>query len=170
MKVTEPIDVYLADKLFQLTSEDRLSRSPTRTTGAPAGNTVVVFGSTTASAPTSPGSPATTEPRSRILALLHGHPRGAAAEVAAAEEVLAETGRVDPVVNTAGILPRGAPGETSEEAIYAATDVTTSPRSSSRRVLPAPRGNGGSLLLFTSSSYTRGRSGYSLSLRPRPPP
>ncbi len=33
MKVTEPIDVYIADKLFQLTSADRPWRCPTGTTG-----------------------------------------------------------------------------------------------------------------------------------------
>ena len=42
---------------------------------------------------------------------------------AAAAEVLAETGQIDFVVNTAGVLPRGELAETTEETIYAATDV-----------------------------------------------
>ena len=42
---------------------------------------------------------------------------------AAAASVLAETGRIDFVVNTAGVLPRGQLAETTEETIYSATDV-----------------------------------------------
>ena len=43
--------------------------------------------------------------------------------VAACREVLAETGRIDFVVNTAGVLPRGELSESTEETIYAATEV-----------------------------------------------
>ena len=46
MKVTEPIDVYIADKLFQLTSADQpAAAAPTRSTGpGSTGKTMVVFG------------------------------------------------------------------------------------------------------------------------------
>ena len=37
--------------------------------------------------------------------------------------MLAETGRIDFVVNTAGVLVRGELAETSEETIYSSTDV-----------------------------------------------
>jgi 2-C-methyl-D-erythritol 4-phosphate cytidylyltransferase len=86
------------------------------------------------------------------------------ADVAAvAEEVLAENGRIDFVVNTAGVLPRGELVESTEETIYSATDVNyLAPIFIAQEFHPALARSRGSLLLFTSSSYTRGRSGYSL--------
>ena len=77
--------------------------------------------------------------------------------------MLAETGRIDFVVNTAGVLVRGALAETTEETIYSSTDVNyLAPIFIAQEFFPHLAASGGSLLLFTSSSYTRGRSGYSL--------
>ncbi len=90
---------------------------------------------------------------------------------AAAREVMEKTGRVDYVVNTAGILPRGTLLETSEETIYAATEVNyLAPVFIAQVFYPLLKETSGSLLLFTSSSYTRGRSGYSLYSSAKPPP
>ena len=117
MKVTEPIDVYIADKLFQLTCADHPGRlSDEEYRAALDGKTVVVFGGSYGiggdiadlardvrrhGARRSPAPPPT--PTS-----------SAAADIAAAcREVLAETGRIDFVVNTAGVLPRGALAETT---------------------------------------------------------
>jgi NAD(P)-dependent dehydrogenase (short-subunit alcohol dehydrogenase family) len=70
---------------------------------------------------------------------------------------------VDYVVNTAGVLPRGELSETSEETIYAATEVNyLGPVFIAQEFYPHLAETRGSMLLFTSSSYTRGRSGYSL--------
>src|SRR5262249_50089481 len=81
--------------------------------------------------------------------------------LAAARQALAPTGRIAHVVNTAGMLPRGMLTETSEETVYAATDVNyLAPVFLAQVFHPHLAGTGGSLLLFTSSSYTRGRSGY----------
>jgi len=67
------------------------------------------------------------------------------------------------VVNTAGVLPRGELAEASEETIYAATDVNyLAPIFIAQEFFEPLAKSNGSLLLFTSSSYTRGRSGYSL--------
>ena len=83
--------------------------------------------------------------------------------VEAARTVLEETGRIDFVVNTAGVLPRGELTELTEETIYASTDVNyLAPVFIAQEFYPHLAANRGSLLLFTSSSYTRGRSGYSL--------
>jgi 2-C-methyl-D-erythritol 4-phosphate cytidylyltransferase len=83
--------------------------------------------------------------------------------VAACRQVLAATGRIDHVVNTAGILPRGELAETSEETVYMATEVNyLAPIHIAQVFHPHLQRTRGSLLLFTSSSYTRGRSGYSL--------
>jgi len=86
------------------------------------------------------------------------------ADVAAAcRQVLESDGRVDFVVNTAGVLPRGNLAETSEETIYSATEINyLAPILIAQEFYPHLAASGGSLLLFTSSSYTRGRSGYSL--------
>jgi 2-C-methyl-D-erythritol 4-phosphate cytidylyltransferase len=167
MKVTDPIDVYLADKLFQLThteAPEGISEEDYR--AALTGRTVVVFGGQLrhrrrrlpagravrrpASSPSAARAPAPHVERRSDL-------------VAAAEHVLTEAGRIDHVVNTAGVLPRGTLAETSEEAIYAATDVNyLAPVFMAQVFHPHLAATDGSLLLYTSSSYTRGRSGYSL--------
>ncbi len=83
--------------------------------------------------------------------------------VAAADQVIAEHGRIDYVVDSAGVLPRGSLLESSEETIYSATEVNyLAPVFIAQVFFPHLARTGGSLLLFTSSSYTRGRSGYSL--------
>jgi ribitol-5-phosphate 2-dehydrogenase (NADP+) / D-ribitol-5-phosphate cytidylyltransferase len=166
MKVTEPIDVYIADKLFQLTSAD----TPAALTEEDyrqrlTGKTLVVFGGSygiggdIAALANSYG--ATVRIFSRSSTGTHVERRSEIAGVAA--EVVAETGQVDFVVNTAGLLPRGELAETSEETIYSATDINyLAPIFIAQEFYPQLAKSNGSLLLFTSSSYTRGRSGYSL--------
>jgi 2-C-methyl-D-erythritol 4-phosphate cytidylyltransferase len=166
MKVTDPIDVYIADKLFQLThteAPEGVSESDYRE--ALAGRSVVVFGG-------SYGIGAdicrfAEQYGARVFSFSRSatgtHVERRADLVAAAERVLAETGRIDHVVNTAGVLPRGTLAETTEETVYAATDVNyLAPVFIAQVFHPHLAVTGGSLLLFTSSSYTRGRSGYSL--------
>ncbi len=166
MKVTEPIDVYLADKLFQLTSTDLPVRgSDEERRAALAGKTVVVFGGSygigadIAALATGLGADVFTFSRSSTGT----HVERRADIAAAAEQVMAGTGRVDFVVNTAGVLPRGELLDTSEETIYAATEINyLAPVFIAQVFFPHLRKTSGSMLLFTSSSYTRGRSGYSL--------
>ena len=166
MKVTEPIDVYIADKLFQLMhTEAPHPVSDADYRAALEGRTVVVFGGSYGI-----GADICRMAReyganvysfSRSSTGTHVERRSDVA--AAAESVLAETGRIDHVVNTAGVLPRGTLAETSEETIYAATDVNyLAPVFLAQVFHPHLAATQGSLLLFTSSSYTRGRSGYSL--------
>ncbi|WP_270886422.1 bifunctional cytidylyltransferase/SDR family oxidoreductase [Pedococcus sp. 5OH_020] len=166
MKVTEPIDVYLADKLFQLTSHDVPGeRNEGEYREALEGKTMVVFGGSYGI-----GADIATLARS-YGAKVHCFSRSATRThverredvVAAREQVLAQDARVDFVVNTAGVLPRGTLQETSEETIYAATEVNyIAPIVIAQEFFGALRRTEGSMLLFTSSSYTRGRSGYSL--------
>ena len=166
MKVTEPIDVYIADKLFQLTSADRpTALDDDQYRNALDGKTVVVFGGSygiggdIATLAESYG--ANVRSFSRSSTATHVERREEVA--AAAAEVLADTGRIDFVVNAAGVLPRGELSETSEETIYNATEVNyLAPIFIAQEFYPHLAASGGSLLLFTSSSYTRGRSGYSL--------
>lgn len=166
MKVTEPIDVYIADKLFQLTSAD----TPAVLTDENyrqrlLGKTLVIFGGSYGIggeiAALARAYGATVKTYSRSSTGTHVERRSEVAGVAA--EVLAQTGQVDFVVNTAGLLPRGELAETSEETIYSATDINyLAPIFIAQEFYPQLAKSNGSLLLFTSSSYTRGRSGYSL--------
>jgi 2-C-methyl-D-erythritol 4-phosphate cytidylyltransferase len=166
MKVTEPIDVYLADKLFQLTSHDLPDqRTDEEFREALRGKTVVVFGGSYGIGADivmlAKRYGATVMSFSRSATGTHVERRDDIRS--AREQVLTKAGQVDFVVNTAGILPRGTLEETSEETIYAATEVNyVAPILIAQEFYPLLRLTSGALLLFTSSSYTRGRSGYSL--------
>ena len=166
MKVTEPIDVYIADKLFQLNSRD--VPEPLTEEGyreALAGKTVVVFGGSygigadVAALARKYGANVLTFSRSSTRT----HVERREDVAAAAREAVEQFGEVHFVVNTAGVLPRCLLTETSEETIYAATEVNyLAPILIAQEFFPLLARTKGSLLLFTSSSYTRGRSGYSL--------
>jgi ribitol-5-phosphate 2-dehydrogenase (NADP+) / D-ribitol-5-phosphate cytidylyltransferase len=166
MKVTDPIDVYLADKLFQLTTQDLpASRTEEEYREALAGKTMVVFGGSYGIgadiAALAAGYGATVCSFSRSSTGTHVERREDISE--AAREVIAKHSSVDFVVNTAGVLPRGDLVDTSEETIYAATEVNyLAPILIAQEFFPHLAATRGGLLLFTSSSYTRGRSGYSL--------
>ena len=166
MKVTEPIDIYIADKLFQLTSADTpaiLSDSEYR--NRLAGRTVVIFGGSYGIgrdiAMLTAQYGAVVRSFSRSTTGTHVERRSDI--ISAASAVLDETGRIDFVVNAAGVLPHAELAETSEETVYKATDINyLAPIFISQEFFPHLRESSGALLLFTSSSYTRGRSGYSL--------
>jgi NAD(P)-dependent dehydrogenase (short-subunit alcohol dehydrogenase family) len=166
MKVTDPIDVYLADKLFQLTGNDApASLSDEEYQRRLEGKTVVVFGGSygigadIAQLAGKLGASVLSFSRSST----NTHVERREDLVAAARHALDATGRVDYVVNAAGVLPRGELVGTSEETIYAATEVNyLAPILVAQVFHPHLVETRGSLTLFTSSSYTRGRSGYSL--------
>ena len=166
LKVTDPIDVYLADKLFQLTSSNL---PPARTEEAYrealTGKTLVVFGGSygigadIAAFARDHGAEVFTFSRSTT----NTHVERRSDLRAALETVLSATDRIDHVVNSAAVLPRGELVETSEEAVYAATEINyLAPVMIAQEFFPHLRRTHGSLLNFTSSSYTRGRGGYSL--------
>ena len=128
MKVTDPIDVYLADKLFQLTSSDAArARTPTRSTAPRStGKTIVVFGGSYGIGADIAALAARARRRpSRRSAAPAPTPTSSAATTSSPSpsRCIAEHGRIDFVVNTAGVLPRGSLLETTEETIYAATEV-----------------------------------------------
>ena len=166
MKVTEPIDVYLADKLFQLTISDLPEGHTDEEYAAElAGKTMVVFGGSYGIgadiAELAEANGARVFRFSRSATRTHVERR---TDVAAAlAQAVEATGRIDYVVNTAGVLPRGELMETTEETIYAATEINyLAPVFIAQESFTALQESQGALLLFTSSSYTRGRSGYSL--------
>lgn len=81
----------------------------------------------------------------------------------ALQEVAAKEGRIDIVVNTAGILVKEALTSMSQESIMASLHVNLlGVINVAREAFPYLRDTRGSLLFYTSSSYTRGRMMYSL--------
>ena len=166
MKVTEPIDIYLADKLFQLTGNDAPAvRSDEAMRAALEGKTVVVFGGSYGSghdlAELAASYGANVASYSRSTTQTHVQRREDVA--AAALDAVGRFGAVDFVVNTAGVLPIGSLVEASDETIWSATEINyIAPVLIAQEFHPLLKASRGSMLLFTSSSYTRGRSGYSL--------
>ncbi|MDF6018118.1 bifunctional cytidylyltransferase/SDR family oxidoreductase [Streptomyces sp. JH34] len=166
MKITQPVDVFIADKLFQLASttapahsgesfyRDRLS-----------GRTLLVFGG-------SYGIGAdiariAEEYGARVYALGRSttgtHVENPDQVDEAFARAYAETGRIDYVVNTAGVLRIGRLDATDNATVREAMEVNfLAPVNIARTAYKYLAESGGQLLLFTSSSYTRGRAEYSL--------
>ncbi|MFD7435691.1 SDR family NAD(P)-dependent oxidoreductase [Streptomyces sp. NPDC059861] len=166
MKVTQPVDVFIADKLFQL-----------GTTAAPeqigedgyrellTGRTVVVFGGSygigkdIAELAESYGAHVYALGRSTTGT----HVENPEEVDDALSQAYAETGRIDHVVNTAGVLRIGRLAETENATIEEALKVNyLAPVQIARSAYKYLAETGGQLLLYTSSSYTRGRAEYSL--------
>ncbi|WP_423058834.1 SDR family NAD(P)-dependent oxidoreductase [Brevibacterium linens] len=165
MKVTEPIDIYIADKLFQLPARNEHAATEEKLRSALSGKTMAVFGGSYGIgadiADLARKYGATVKTFSRSSTKTHINRRDDL--VAARDEILAETGRVDFVVNTAGVLPLARLEDTSDETIYEATEINyIGPILLAQTFYPELVKTQGSLLLFTSSSYTRGRGSYSL--------
>jgi 2-C-methyl-D-erythritol 4-phosphate cytidylyltransferase len=166
MKITEPIDVFIADKLFQI-------------------------GSTVAPAPTSVDE-YRTKLTGKVMVVLGGSygiggdivemARGFGAEVRsfsrsqtgtdvsrpediekALADAHAELGRIDYVVLTAGILNRGRLADVPMDEILEGIRVNYfAPVLTARFAHAYLKETRGQLVFFTSSSYTRGRADYSV--------
>jgi ribitol-5-phosphate 2-dehydrogenase (NADP+) / D-ribitol-5-phosphate cytidylyltransferase len=166
IKVTYPIDVFLVDQLFRLGSHPAPRPQSVETyTDRLAGRTMVIFGG-------SYGIGAEISDAARRMgAVVHAFSRSqtgtAVQDMASVQEALAaayeESGRIDYVVVTAGVLHRSALTESSEQVIRESIDVNlTGPVFIAQASAQYLAKSHGQLLLFTSSSYTRGRAGYSL--------
>ncbi|ANF82679.1 2-C-methyl-D-erythritol 4-phosphate cytidylyltransferase [Acinetobacter sp. NCu2D-2] len=157
IKITYPSDVYLADRLFQLRSgtfqaDENLSALQNKV--------VVVLGA-------SKGIGQAVQQ----LAELHGAhivaaSRSSGMDVANSQAVrhlftsaMEQFGRIDYVVNTAGVLHTGLLAGQSDEVID--EQLLTNLRGSivvAREAFEVLKEQGGSIALFASSSYTRGRA------------
>ncbi|WP_144795593.1 bifunctional cytidylyltransferase/SDR family oxidoreductase [Microbacterium paludicola] len=162
MKVTEPIDVHIADKIFQMQSD---SLADTATLPDLEGKVVVVLGGSygigesivdlarTAGASVHQFSRSTTgtDVRSR-------------SDVKKAFKAVHEQeGRIDVVVVTAGVLQVGPLAQTKTKTIRRGIEVNfLAPLIVARTAYKYLAKSGGQLLLFTSSSYTRGRANYGI--------
>lgn len=166
MKVTEPIDIYLADKLFSLyssqlegdTDESALSQALN-------GKVMVIFGGSYGIGKDigdlAETYGAVVERFSRSGTNTDVQNRR---DIQRAHDLVLEKHRtIDFVVNTAGILQIGELKESSEETIFAATEINyLAPIYIAQTFYNELAESQGSLLFFTSSSYTRGRAGYAL--------
>ena len=161
MKVTEPIDVFMADKLFQLGSHDRpdprTSDEYRATRRQDSGDLRGSYGIGSDIADLAADYGATVKSFSRSGTNTHVERREDIR--AACRDVIADTGRVDFVVNT---MQTSCPAESSlrqAKTIYYATGVNyLAPIFIAQEFYPYLAMTSGSFLMFTSSSYTRGRS------------
>jgi 2-C-methyl-D-erythritol 4-phosphate cytidylyltransferase len=167
MKVTHPVDVFLADKLFQLSSQAPPPPPGTEKDYANSlsGRTVVIFGGSQGIgadiAELARSFGARVYPFSRSTTGTHvENPPDVETALAKA---YGETGRIDYVVNTAGVLHTGRLDEVDDATMDASLRINyLGPLHIARAAVGYLRETKGQLLLYTSSSYTRGRAGYSL--------
>ena len=166
MKITEPIDVFIVDKLFQLRSNDRpVSRTAQQYRELLDGKGLVIFGGSygigadIAEFATANGAKVASYSRTTTGTHVENRDHIAAARADAQEQL----GTIDFVVNAAGILTKGQLVDTAEADVRAATEINyLAPVFIAQEFHDSLQASGGSLLLFTSSSYTLGRAGYSL--------
>jgi 2-C-methyl-D-erythritol 4-phosphate cytidylyltransferase len=167
MKVTHPVDVFIADKLFQLSSQAPPPPLGTETDYASrlSGKTIVVFGGSQgigadiAELTRSFGARVYSFSRSETGTHVENPPD---VETALAK-AHGETGRIDYVVNTAGVLHTGKLDEMDDSIVEGSLRINyLGPLHIARAAIGYLRKSKGQLLLYTSSSYTRGRAGYSL--------
>lgn len=178
MKLTYPEDTYLLDKLFQLQTTEMSAgggsagspevpeqASAHRSEAALAGKVAVVFGGSygigkdTAEMLRKAGARTYTFSRSQngTDVSLPGTVEKALGEVAKAE------GRIDYVVNTAGVLHRQPLVSMDYAVIQNAIAVNyTGCVNIALAAYPYLKETHGKLIFFTSSSYTRGRALYSI--------
>ncbi len=160
MKVTEPIDVHIADKLFQLQSASLTADEelPDMT-----GKVVVVFGGSYGI------GESIVELARRAGADVHEFSRSTTGTdirsrgqvKRALKQVADQTGRIDDVVLTAGVLQMGPLTKTKVKQIEHGIETNfLAPVIVSRAAHKYLKQTGGQVLLFTSSSHTRGRANY----------
>ncbi|MGH8370133.1 MAG: SDR family NAD(P)-dependent oxidoreductase, partial [Gammaproteobacteria bacterium] len=157
IKITYPSDIYLADRLFQLRSR---VQNPQETAAHLHGKVVVVFGASRGIGERIAALAGNA--KAHVIAVS----RREGVDVANADSVrkvltdaIQQHGQVDLVVNTAGILRTGLLAGQTYDTID--EQIATNLRGSvvvAREAFDAMKGSGGSIALFTSSSYTRGRA------------
>ncbi|MDR1790957.1 MAG: bifunctional cytidylyltransferase/SDR family oxidoreductase [Propionibacteriaceae bacterium] len=166
MKITEPIDVFIADKLFQVGSTAPPAGSDVGSYFQKLNGKVLVvigggYGIGKDIVTMTSGFGAWTFPFSRSLTETHVEDID---EVEAAlKSVYEKTGRIDYIVVTAGLLNRGPLAEVPLEEITKGIQVNyMGPVNAARAGYKYLKESHGQLIFFTSSSYTRGRADYSI--------
>ncbi|MEA5116741.1 MAG: bifunctional cytidylyltransferase/SDR family oxidoreductase [Propionicimonas sp.] len=166
IKVTEPIDLFIADKLFQLGSVSAVPLgSVEEYRNRLQGKVVVVIGGSYGIgadiATMARGFGAEVHAFSRSQTNTHAEvPQDVEAALASA---YAASGRIDYVILTAGVLNIGRLAEVELEEVLDGVRINyVAPVIVARLAHRYLAESGGQLVFFTSSSYTRGRAGYSV--------
>ncbi|WP_354642677.1 bifunctional cytidylyltransferase/SDR family oxidoreductase [Kitasatospora camelliae] len=166
MKVTQPIDIHIADKLFQLSTSTLAEPiHPEDYREYLTGKTLVVLGGSYGIG--ADIAALAGEHGARVFSFSRSTTGTDVADpesvAAALEHAYVESGRIDYVVNTAGVLRIGRLADLSAAEVDEALRVNfIAPASIARAAHAYLAKSRGQLLLFTSSSYTRGRAEYSL--------
>ncbi|CAN7211713.1 bifunctional cytidylyltransferase/SDR family oxidoreductase [Microbacterium sp. LjRoot45] len=163
MKVTEPIDVHIADKLFQLQSASLSLESMTSVPDL-TGQSVVVFGGSYGI-----GESIVEQARQAGAIVSEFSRTSTGTDIKSAKAVrraLAEVkdavGRIDVVIVTAGVLRIAPLVESRKRDLKDTIEVNLiGPAIVAREAHAHLAETSGQVVLFTSSSYTRGRAGYS---------
>lgn len=163
MKVTEPIDVHIADKLFQLQSTS-LSLEGMQALPDLTGKGVVVFGGSYGI-----GASIVRQAESAGATVREYSRSTTGTDVTSAKQVknaLADAvlhiGRIDAVVVTAGVLRIAPLVDTTKKDLKKTIQTNlTAPALICREAYRYLAETQGQVILFTSSSYTRGRANYS---------
>ncbi len=166
MKITYKEDLFLVDKLFQLKSQEGSQDAlAEKTKEQLQGKVLVVFGGSYGIgadvARLAEGCGAKVYPYSRSL---HGVDVSRIEQVEKAlHDVAEKEGKIDFVVNTAGILVKEALSAMEYERIQQSVNVNMlGIINVAKASYPYLAQTKGSLLAYTSSSYTRGRMMYSI--------
>ncbi|MDQ2698922.1 MAG: bifunctional cytidylyltransferase/SDR family oxidoreductase, partial [Actinomycetota bacterium] len=165
MKVTEPIDVHIADKLFQLQSASLALDTRSDTLPDLNGKVVVVLGGShgIGQSIVELAHEAGARVREFSRSTTGTDVRRADDLRAAIDEVAAAEGRIDVVILTAGVLHISSLVDAPADEVESTIDTNLlAPVLVAREAYAHLERTGGQLLLFTSSSYTRGRAGYSV--------
>jgi ribitol-5-phosphate 2-dehydrogenase (NADP+) / D-ribitol-5-phosphate cytidylyltransferase len=163
IKVTEPIDIHIAEKIFQLKSVEQTNSLSSL--DVLKSKVIVIFGGSYGIGKSIKilaeeyGSSVYSFSRSvtdtNILDMT--------SVASALNDVLNKEGRIDSVVITAAILKIKKLSELSESEINEVILTNlAAPALIAHQVYPYLKESKGNLTFFTSSSYTRGRSGYAL--------
>lgn len=162
IKVTYELDLFIADKLFQLQHIELLSQYPLNLLN---GKVMVIFG----------GSygigheigKIASEAKAKVYTFSRSQNgvdiKNFSAVKQSVEAVLQKEGKIDYVVNTAALLNKESLINIDMQTVDEMIDVNYKGMINIARAVFEPlKKSQGHLLLFTSSSYTRGRSSYSL--------
>jgi 2-C-methyl-D-erythritol 4-phosphate cytidylyltransferase len=166
MKITHPVDVFIVDKLFQLATQTAPApRSDHEYADELRGRTMVVFGGGSGigadlvQLANAFGAEVFSFSRSQTGTHVEDpeHVRTALAKA------YAKTGRIDYVVVTAGVLHTGPLADAAPASVDEAIGVNfLAPVNIAQASIEYLSRTRGQLLLYTSSSYTRGRANYAL--------
>ena len=165
MKLTDQTDLAIADKIFQLRKLAGPTASDEEVRAELTGKVLVVFGSSSGI-----GLEVVTLAR-QFGAVVHGFSRtetGTFVEDldsirAALDSVIAAEGRIDIVINTAGVLHVAPFAGLTDDDVSEILNVNLIGHINVLRAsLPHVRETKGAIIGFGSSSYTRGRANYAL--------